>query len=447
MFFPKKISVNPLNAVHSTYPAPAFAPQGLPFPRWLSSVHLSSLHLPILRLSIVNLSSVRLCLGLGAAACLPALAAPDDVLHPYVGYSVLYEDNVLGIPDGAEGGRRSDTSQRTEAGLNAKKRVSQQVFSAKLNFANVKHQRLGALDNVAKDLQANWNWHVGEHVEGNLGASYVQAMTPFINFHGQERNLRTQRREFADAAWHLHPSWRVRTGLVRDQLRYELDSQKAGNRKEASTELGLDYLAAGGSTIGAQLRHTRGDLPNLQRFGAQLVDNSYNQNEAKAKVSWQLTGKTQLQFLGGYVQRKHDAFPARDYSGLNARVIANWQPTGKVGLALSGWREIGALDDVTASYTLNQGFSLGSSWDLSSKVRLDGQLKHESSDFSGSAAFASLPELERKDTFRTASLKLSYRPIERLQLGAMIYLKNKNSTLGANDSANNGVMLNSRYEF
>lgn len=390
-----------------------------------------------------------LLLSLGAATCLPALASsPDDVLHPYVGYSVLYEDNVLGSPNGAPGGAtRSDTSHRTEAGLNVKKRVSQQVLSAKVNFSRIKHERLGELDNVAKDLQANWNWHVGEHVEGNLGASYVQAMTPFINFTAQERNLRTQRREFADGAWRLHPSWRLRAGVVRDKLRYDLDSQKTGDRNEASSELGLDYLAAGGSTVGVQLRHARGDLPNPQQIGAQLVDNSYDQNEAKAKVSWLLTGKTQLQFLGGYVQRKHDFFPARDYSGLNARVIANWQPTGKVGVALSSWREIGALDDLTTSYTLNQGLSVGSNWDLTSKVRLDGQLKHETSDFSRSAAFTSLAEADRKDTFRTASLKLTYRPLDHLQLGASVYRKSKVSTIDGNDSANNGVLLNSRYEF
>ncbi|NMM39112.1 MAG: putative exosortase B-associated extracellular polysaccharide biosynthesis transporter EpsL [Glaciimonas sp.] len=414
----------------------ASAHHSLPFLRWQSMLHLF--------------------IRLGAVACLPAFAAENDVFRPYVGYSFSYDENVLGIPDGAnpKGEKLSDTSRRAEAGLAFNKRISQQVLSAKLNLAHVTYDRLGALNNDSKDLLANWNWHVGDRLEGNLGASYVEALTPyangqtpFVNFNIQEPNLRTQRREFVDGAWRLHPSWRLRSGLSRDTLNYDLDSQKTGNRVEDSSELGLDYLARSGSTVGIQLRHTRGDLPNPQQIGALVVDNSYDQNEIKAKINWLLTGKTQLQFLGGHVQRKHDFFSARDYSGLNARLIANWQATGKIGVTLSGWREIGALDDLTASYTLNQGVSIGSTWDLTSKLRLDGQLKHETSDYSGAAAFTSLLPADRKDIFRTASLKLTYRTTDHLQLAALLYRKNRDSNIAGNSTPNNGMMLSSRYEF
>jgi exopolysaccharide biosynthesis operon protein EpsL len=398
-------------------------------------------------------AALRVFLHLGAAACVPAFAASgapapsEDVLRPYVGYGFAYDDNALGQANGVDG-KQSDTSHHAEAGLIFNKRVSQQVLSAKLNFSRVKYSKLGQLDHNAKDLLANWNWHAGSHLDGNVGASYLEALTPYASSIDSQRNLRTQRREFADGGWRLHPSWRVRAGVSREKVNYDLDAQKAADRNEKTGELGLDYLAAAGNTVGVQLRHTRGDLPNPQLIGAQLVDNSFDQNEIKAKVNWIVTGKTQLQFLGGFVRRKHDVEPARDYSGFNARVIGNWQPTGKIGVTLSGWREIGALDDLTASYTLNQGLSAGAGWELSSKLKLDAVLKHETSDFSGAAPFAAVsPDRDRKDTFLTASVKLTYRPIDRLQLGVLAYRKNRNSNLDGNSSTNNGVMLSSRYEF
>jgi exopolysaccharide biosynthesis operon protein EpsL len=412
---------------------PALTRHSLPFLRWQWTLHF-----------------------LGAVTCLPAFAAEDDVFRPYVGYSFAYDNNVLGIPNGANpsGANLSDTSRHAEAGLAFNKRVSQQVLSAKLNVSHVTYERMGQLNNDSKDLLANWNWHVGDRVEGNLGASYVQALSPFVNFNSQdvniqsqERNLRTQRREFFDGSWRLHPSWRLRAGLSRDKLSYDLTTQNAGDRNELTSEFGFDYLVPSGSTVGVQVRHTRGDLPNPQQIDSLVVDNSYDQNEIKAKINWLLTGKTQLQFLGGYVQRKHDFFPARDYSGLNARLIGIWKPTGKIGVTLSGWREIGALDDLTASYTLNQGVSVGSTWDWTSKLRLDGQLKYETSDFSGAAAFTSLLPVDRKDTFSTASLKLTYRPTDHLQLAALLYRKNKDSNIAGNSYPNNGMMLSSRYEF
>jgi exopolysaccharide biosynthesis operon protein EpsL len=395
--------------------------------------------LPPLQLSRV----VGCVLQLGALTSLPALAAPDQVVRPYVGYAVAHDDNVLGV-DGS--GDASSASRIAEAGVLLDKRIGQQALSAALQFTHTIYEQLPELDNDGKDLRLNWNWHLGTHLDGNLGTSYVQALAPFVNFHDRERNLRSERREFADGGWLLHPSWRVRAGVSRDTLAYDLDAQQAGNRVENVGELGLDYLASSGSTIGTQLRHTRGQFPNRQQIDALSVDNSYDQDELKAKIDWLITGKTRLQFLGGLVERKHDAFAARDYRGVNARMNANWQASAKLGVTLAGWREIGALDDVTASYTLNQGMSLGSTWDASDKLRIDGQLKRETSDYSGTAAIASILS-ERMDSVSRASFGLVYKPTAHLRLGVQAYHAERRSNLAGNSYPTSGLLFNSRYEF
>ncbi|HEX9172379.1 MAG TPA: XrtB/PEP-CTERM-associated polysaccharide biosynthesis outer membrane protein EpsL [Telluria sp.] len=393
----------------------------------------------------VQLSRVIRCmLQLGALTSLSALAAPDQVIRPYVGYAIATDDNVLGVD--RSGDAASSTSRRAEAGVLLDKRIGRQALSAALHLTQTTYEQLPELDNDGKDLRLNWNWHLGNHFDGNIGASYVQALAPFVNFHDRERNLRSERREFADGGWLLHPSWRLRTGVSRDTIAYDLAAQQAGNRVEHVGELGLDYLARSGSTIGTQLRHTRGQFPNRQQIDPLSLDNSYDQDELKAKVNWLITGKTQLQFLGGLVQRKHDAFAARDYRGFNARLNANWQASAKLGVALAGWREIGALDDVTASYTLNQGVSLGAAWDVTEKLRVDGQLKHETSDYSGTATIASALS-ERKDSVRRASFGLVYKPTAHLRLSAQAYHAQRRSTLAGNSYPTSGLLLNSRYEF
>jgi exopolysaccharide biosynthesis operon protein EpsL len=383
---------------------------------------------------------------LGVLTGLPALAATDEVVRPYVGYAVAHDDNLLGASDGADGAAQSSTSRLTGAGVLVDKQFSQQALTAALHFTRIRYDRLPELNNDAKDLRANWNWHVGNYLDGDIGASYVEALAPFVNFHARERNVRSERREFGEGRWLLHPSWRARAGASRSTLEYELASQQGGNRVEQVGELGLDYLARSGSTVGTQLRHTRGHYPNRQQVDALSVDNSYTQDELKAKVNWLITGKTQLQFLGGLVERKHDAFAARDYRGVNARANVNWQASAKLGVALGAWREIGALDDVTTSYTLNRGVSLGSVWDVTEKVRIDAQFKHETSDFSGTAVVSStLPE--RKDTVRRAALKVVYRATRHLQLGAQAYRNERRSTLAGNSYPGSGLQLSSKYEF
>lgn len=385
-----------------------------------------------------------LCL-LGAIASAPTLAAPEPVpvLRPYVGLAFAHDDNLLGLADGSPA---ASDSRRLDLGLLVDQRISQQIFSAALQTSRINYDDLPQLDNNAKDLRANWNWHIGNHLDGNVGASYVQALAPFVNFHGRERNIRAQRHEVVDGGWLFHPSWRLRAGLSTDRLTYELLSEQAGNRSEKVGELGLDYLAASGSTIGTQLRHTRGDFPRPQQIGALAVDNSYDQDELKAKINWLLTAKTQLLFLGGLVQRRHDQFPVRDYRGVNARLNANWQPSVKLGFSFATWREIGALDDVTASYTLNQGAAAGATWDATAKLRLEAQLKRESSDYSGTAAIPAA-FADRKDTVRSTSLKLVWQATRHLRFQAQAYRNERSSTLPGNSYPATGILVGSRYEF
>jgi exopolysaccharide biosynthesis operon protein EpsL len=385
-----------------------------------------------------------LCL-LGMMAGTTALATPEPVpvLRPYLGVAVAHDDNLLGLADGSPAG--SD-SRRRDAGLLYDQRISQQLFSAALQTSHISYDDLPQLDNNPKDLRANWNWHIGNHLDGNLGASYVQALAPFVNFHGRARNIRAQRREVLDGGWLFHPSWRLRAGLSTDRLTYELLSEQVGNRREKVAELGLDYLAASGSTIGTQLRHTRGDFPRPQQISALAVDNSYDQDEVKARINWLLTGKTQLLFLGGLVQRRHDQFPVRDYRGVNARLNANWQASVKMGFSFATWREIGALDDVTASYTLNQGAGASATWNATDKLRLDTQLKRETSDYSGTAAIPAAFS-DRKDTVRSASLKLVWQASRHLRFTAQAYRNERSSTLAGNSYPATGILVGSRYEF
>lgn len=385
---------------------------------------------------------------LGALTSLPALAAPEQVVRPYVGYALTHEDNLLGVDEGVNGAAPapSSSSRQASAGVLIDKTASQQVLSAALNFTRIRYDNLPELDHDAKDLRGNWNWRVGKELDGNLGASYVKALAPFVGFHSRARNVRSERRQFADGGWLLHPSWRVRAGVSRYALEHELAEQQGGDRVESTGELGLDYVARSGSTAGAQLRHTNGDYPNRQPTGALLVDNSYRQDELKLKVNWLVTRMTQLQFLGGPVRRKHGDYPERDYSGVNTRLNANWQATSKLGVSLGAWREIGALDDISASYTLNQGASLGALWNLSDKVRVDGQLRHETSDFSGTAVLA--PTLfERKDRVRSAVLKLNYLATRHMRLGVQAYRNQRRSSLPGNSYPGSGVHLSLKYEF
>ncbi|MGZ9712316.1 XrtB/PEP-CTERM-associated polysaccharide biosynthesis outer membrane protein EpsL [Glaciimonas sp. GNP009] len=377
---------------------------------------------------------------------------PPDTITPYAGVGVTYDNNVLRLPNAAAGqalgigSGLSDVTRRAEVGVGLDEKIGQQHVTANADIAKVNYNRFTELDHLDKNASGNLNWHVGNHVEGNVGASYSQGLTPFVDFHQLAQNIRTQVNEYADAAWLFHPSWRVNAGLVHTDLSYDLASQNALNNKQNQELIGLDYLAASGSTFGLQLRHTRANFPNPQQDGNFFINNSYDQNEVKAKIDWLATGITRVHFLGGWVSRKQDAFSVRNFSGINSRLSVDWSPTSKVDVTVSAWREIGAVDDLTSVYSLNRGASAAASWHYSQKIRLVAQYKYEKRDFSQSTNSGALG-VDPNDALRNLALTLVYKPTLRweIQLSATRSTQTVSNFNGGYSS--NAVVLNTRYIF
>lgn len=390
------------------------------------------------------------------AFCPSSLAAGiGGMFRPYLDYTVVADDNMLRIRDNLDANallgtnKLSDVSQRFVGGVIFEKAISRQRLSADVNFGYTKFNRFSQINHNSRDLRGNWNWFVGNNFSGNMGASNVKAQAPFL-FDPGVKNLRTEQTEFFNAAWRFHPSWR----LHGDYTRYDLNSDsviprlRRINRKEDRFEAGLDYIAPSNSSIGIQLRTIRGDFsePFLASDGT-LTDNSYDQHEIKSKINWIMTAKSRLIFLGGWVERKNASFSERDFSGINARLSYNWQPTEKVGLMLNGWRETATAQNITASFSLNTGISAVPTWDLTEKIRIEGNFSYETRKFSGFTRFTDGSAVGTNNTFRTVSTKLTYMPYRGIEVSASAYHNDLASNSPLGDFSANGANINLRYIF
>ncbi len=365
--------------------------------------------LPALRAACVLL--------LGGMVAAPATAALSDTIFPFLATSYSYDDNLLRLDDTTPGynGPRSDTSRQIQAGFLFNRPIGRQILSGQAKWSRVAFQHFDSLDYNGKDFLADLEWHIANHLQGHLGATYSQTLTPFSDFQSTERNLRVRRREYVDGAWRFHPSWRVRGGLSRERYSYDLPAMRLSNRVEDATEFGVDYLASSGSLIGVQLRHLKGDYPNRANGGQFGVDDGYTQDEVKANIYWRYSEITQVQLLAGWVRRGHTFYTGRDSSGTNGRLVVNWAPLGKVRFTGNLWHEFGTVENALISSSLNNGASLASTWDISAKVRMDAQLRREKRDFS--AASGLVFPVDVTDTTRTESLGLTYFPQPNIQLG------------------------------
>jgi len=353
------------------------------------------------------------CLGSSSAS-----AALSDTIFPFLATSYAYDDNLLRLDDVTPGytGPRSDTSRQIQAGFLFNRPVGRQIFSGQAKWSRVSFQHFNDLDYNGKDFLFDWEWHLGSHFDGHAGALYSQTLTPFSDFQttDTDRNLRTRQRTYVDGGWLFHPSWRLRAGLSRERYSYDLLRLRSADRVEDIGELGLDYLASSGSKIGVQLRHLKGDYPNRLGNTSFSLGDGYTQEEVKANLYWRYSATTQVQLLAGWVRRSYADFEGRDSSGTNGRLDVYWAPLGKVRFTGSLWHEFGAVESALVSSSLNNGASVTATWDMTSKVRMDAEVRRLKRDFSAANGFIASGDIS--DSTRTESLGLTYAPKPSIQL-------------------------------
>lgn len=382
-----------------------------------------------------------------ALASFPATAEISDTIHPFASLSYSYDDNLFRLPDAVPGDNspRSDTSKQLVAGVALERPIGRQRITADARVSKVSFSRFNQIDYNGKNADVTWFWQFGNHWNGTAGLTYAQTLTPFSDFHSSQRNLRTQRSEFADANWQFHPSWRVHGRVAQTKFDYELASQKFLDRKEDNSELGFDYLVPSGSTVGLVARHIKGDYPNQLAFGPVIVNDSYTQDELKLKVFWLLTPLTQLEFQGGRAKRSHGSSSLRDASGTNGRLNVNWAPSQLLHVTGSAWREFAPYEGSGAAYSLNKGSSVAVSWSPIEKIRIDSKLQYIKRDFSlalfnGAQGF--------QDSNRNASLGVNYALRKYLVLD--FTLLHDSRKVGQNFSGSyrgNGASISANLQF
>jgi len=394
----------------------------------------------------LTLLTAAVCAACAVSA--PAAAQISDTFHPYLAVSRGYDDNLFRLEEGTvlpgTNGARSDSNTRTQYGVIIDRPISRQRLTAQLKKSKVKYDRFDFLDYDGKDYVADLAWQVGNYWEGHVGGSYIQTLTSFTDFQEAVRNLRVQKRQYADAAWRMHPSFRVRVAGNKLKTTYDLAAQQYNDRTEDQFDLGFDYLPRSGSRFGVQLSRLKADYPNRRLFDGTPFDNGYTQNEVKANIYWVFSATSQFQMLAGWAERKHGFFTERDNSGLNGRATMNWSMLRKLRMTAVAWREFSPVESNVINNSLNKGGSFRADWDISAKVGMNASARREKRDFSALAGREAPPNLH--DTTSTGSVGLTYAPTLSSQLSLGLFREVRKGNFSTNYRSN-GANLSASIQF
>lgn len=375
-----------------------------------------------------------------ALACGLAQARPGDTLQFFTTYNATYDSNIFR----AASGEQSDVYHQLGAGLLLDWKESRQQVTGRISASKTKFSDLSVLDFNGYDFQGQWNWQLGNRLSGQLGYTASRSLGTFVDFSGGlAQNTVDRDRKFFNGSYQFHPRWRVNAALDSDTLEYGAVSQQASDRTLDSGEAGFDYLTPKGSRLGMFVKTTDGKYPNRQVLLLSTVDNSFEQREIGLRGFWAYDGKLVFSGRLGQTKRDHDEVAERDFSGITGRIDATWLATGKLRIGSAIYRDIGAVEDIYASYSLNDGLRITPSWQISSKLSLDAQAYIEKRSFEGDPFSIGV---NRKDDAHGYGLSLNYQPRSWASLGVSWQAGNRESNL-VNDFSYQSFSLSAQLVF
>jgi exopolysaccharide biosynthesis operon protein EpsL len=366
-----------------------------------------------------------ICLGLLCIFC-PAHAhgADDDPpMRFFAGIAMVRDSNIFRLSDAADApaligsSQKDDTIRRLSAGARIAVPVSRQRFSFDAALQDDDYSRFRDLSYRGGHALGNWKWQAGEDAFGELQYGYERVLAGFGEQQRTTRDVVTSQGPGLKANYRLDTQWTLAAELARTQSRHSDPVQAVLDTRTSVAGLGVNYATRAENSVGVQIKFTNANFPNRELGPGSTVDNRYRQVDTGVVADWRIAGASRLNGFLGYTTRRHKQFSERDFSGGTGRINGEWAATGKLRFNLSAWREIGSVDDLTASYVVATGASIAPVWAVTDMVGVETRFSHEQRTYRGNPGLLSVTTAQRDDNVRTARIGLSYKPRRSVDAG------------------------------
>jgi len=382
-----------------------------------------------------------------------AVASPDDTIKPYVSSRLLYDSNFLRLSDSVDPVAVAGKSDKSEfvkqvaAGLDMDWTISRQHIIVKANVNQNWFQNFTTLDYTGWDTQAQWNWHVRNDLDGEIGYTNTQMMGSFAQLNGLVGNLRNNQRSFVNAGYLFHPNGKIKIGVFRTELQYDDVSRQISNNIEDNAELNLQYLSPTGSIYGVRVLATDGQYPKRQLTAASTQDNAYTRMNYAATWDWNASSKTRINGLVGYTYQDYANISVRNFADIVAQLNLHWQASEKTLLELSTRREIDQAQNQFASFVLTQGVWFNLTWQTTPKIALTLPMSFQQLQYLGGTGSNTVGGSQQKDNVSNIGLNLMYQPLQSISIGPVLNFEKRdsNNPIASYESKSAGVNLQAAF--
>ncbi|HVL58708.1 MAG TPA: XrtB/PEP-CTERM-associated polysaccharide biosynthesis outer membrane protein EpsL [Burkholderiaceae bacterium] len=390
----------------------------------------------------------------------PAQATQDqDVLTFDVGGGAERHSNIFLLPAGVDPtplfGRpsRSDTVLRGLVGVNFERIFSLQRIRLDARVEPTKFVEHSRFDYVGYNAGGTWDWQVGRPLFGQVGIRLRRMLAPFDAALTTQRNMEDRRNLRAAAGFRFTPSWAVLAGVEHESLDNSVAVRRGLDYQFLTAEAGVRYAPGTGTEIDFVYRRTDGDYPNRQVFDAlgnllpAAIDNQFKQDAFLARLQIRPNEDSRIQGTAGYVQRKFDNLPQRDFSGPTAGIDVDWAPTGALVIRTSLVRDIYTEELITANYVDVRTLAVRPLWRVTGRISLLGNAVFSQRTYKGDPGFVLTGAQVRKDDFTALGVQVHYEFTRTILATAELRRDRRSSNYPGFDFTDNVAAVGLRARF
>lgn len=367
-------------------------------------------------------AGITVCLWVAACSSAYAAESGGKPVRVVVGGGVVYDSNLFRLPDFIDpqtalgNASKSDTVTNAYVGLRVDQPYSLQRFQLDLTETAYRYANFSHLNYDSFDYRAAWLWHLTPSLSGILSAEQKETLVPFEDFVilSQQRNVRDNDSADFQLDWRLGGEVHLLGGVSHFRQRSEVPLLAEADFSLVDTQGGVRYEFSEGNSL-AFVQHFRdGDYLNRVANPLAQLDSSFKETESEFRLKWVPAGHSTVGARMGWLDRRHDNFPARDFSGLVGEIGYGWTPPGKLKFYFSVKRSIDALSDPFSSYRVNNTYSIVPSWQATDRITVSFRLDRIDSDYRGPVVPSPLPA--RNDALNSVKLMVDWAPTRNISL-------------------------------
>lgn len=362
----------------------------------------------------------------------------------------------------------SDRIIVSSATLKFDKSYSLQRIEGNVSVVDNRYINFNFLDFTALNYGGAWHWNISPRLHGNITGNHNEGLNNFANMTGftnsTSKVLRITDVVRLDGVYELDGAWRVIGGLIHNSFKNNREFLQDTGQKIQSAEGGIRYDLPSGSSLAYKFRGGWGEFTGgLRPDGDTLYDNKFTEKEHQVHLIWPVSGKTSINARAGHLQRNHEHFSQRDFSGFVGNFNFNWAMTGKTKLTASWDRTLGNFQTAAnsstsdlvsleygpfaSSYIATDRFSFGPVWQIDDKVALRMRYDYSMMEFLGGATTIATSLDQRNDRMHSGMISLDWQPHKVFSLSAMLNHDRRTSNLAGFDFHRSAASVTARITF